>query len=174
MSRLIAQYEGVLTGFIRSRISSIEEAEDILQEVWYQFSKQVRKQPIQHIKAWLFQVARNKIIDSYRKKSMDWLEEYLYEADEEGLLQEVLWETEESPEVAYLQEQFWEELYDALEALPEKQREVFVLNELEGITLREIAESRGENLKTIISRKGYAMRHLRDRLELIFEEFVGE
>lgn len=174
VSSLIAQYEGSLTGFIRSRISSLEEAEDILQEVWYQFSKQVNKQPIQNTKAWLFQVARNKIIDSYRKKSMEWLEDYLYESDEEGLFQEVLWEEEDSPEIAYLQDQFWEELYEALDSLPEKQREVFVLNELEGMTLREIAESKSEKLKTIISRKGYAMRHLRDRLQILFEEFVGD
>ena len=171
---IIKTWQKPLMRFIQSRISSEEEAEDILQEVWYQLSKAITQQDLTNPKAWLYQVARNKIIDSYRRKSADWLEEYLYEEDEEGYLQEALLEADDSPEVSYLQDQFWEELYGALDSLPENQREVFVLHELEGLTLREIAEQSGTNLKTVISRKGYAMRHLREQLHLLFEEFVGD
>lgn len=174
IDEIIDAYGGELAGFIQSRIASSEEAEDLLQETWYQLSKTLKSKVLNNPRAWIYQVARNKIIDSYRKKSAEWLEDYLFEEDEEGYLREALLEGDDSPELAYLQEQFWTELYEALDVLPENQREVFVLNELEGLTLREIAEQTGEKLKTIISRKGYAMRQLRMHLQDVFEEFVGE
>ncbi|MEL6250803.1 MAG: sigma-70 family RNA polymerase sigma factor [Bacteroidota bacterium] len=170
---IIEEYQAPLKAFIRSRLASEEDAEDILQEVWYQLSKNLQQGNIENERAWLYRVARNKVIDSYRKKSAEWLEDYVYEEDGDAYLIDSLLESDESPEMDFLREQFWEDMYDALDALPEKQREVFILNEWEGVTLREIAERRGENLKTIISRKGYAVRHLRERLQLIFEEFFG-
>ncbi|MFK7925340.1 MAG: RNA polymerase sigma factor [Bacteroidia bacterium] len=169
ISRLNSEFQG----FISSRVANPRDGEDILQEVWLQFSSAWHKQTIKQPRAWLYRVIRNKIIDLYRKKSPEWLEDYLYEESEEYQFEA---ETEidgwEQPEVIYLQEQFWEALYEALETLPSAQREVFLLNELEGHTLREIAEQKGENLKTIISRKGYAMRALREKLVDIFAEFV--
>lgn len=174
ITQIIEEYQAPLKSFIRSRLASEEDTEDILQEVWYQLSKNLPNGKIENTRAWLYRVARNKVIDSYRKKSADWLEEYVYEEEEgDAYLIDSLLESDESPEMDFLREQFWEDMYEALDALPEKQREVFILNEWEGVTLREIAERRGENLKTIISRKGYAVRHLRERLQLIFEEFFG-
>lgn len=170
---IIARLNAEFKGFLKSRVANPRDAEDILQEVWLQFSTAWSKQNIKQPRAWLYRVIRNKIIDLYRKKSPEWLEDYLYEESEEYQFEaEPEIDGWEQPEVLYLQEQFWEELYEALDALPSAQREVFLLNELEGHTLREIAETKGENLKTIISRKGYAMRSLREKLVDIFAEFV--
>lgn len=170
---IIENLSSEFKGFIKSRVANPRDAEDILQEVWLQFSAAWAKQNIKQPRAWLYRVIRNKIIDLYRKKSPEWLEDYLYEESEEYQFEaETEIEGMEQPEVLYLQEQFWEELYEALDALPSAQREVFLLNELEGHTLREIADQKGEKLKTIISRKGYAMRSLREKLVDIFAEFV--
>lgn len=172
LEQIIQIYDGPLTRFIRARVASEEDAADILQEVWYQLSKTNQETELEHIRAWLYRVTRNKIIDSYRKKSPDLIDDFLdeeawdYYEEDEGLL------SDDSPEGLMLRNRFWEELYMALDAMPENQRLVFVKNELEGLTLREIAEQQGENLKTIISRKGYAIRFLRGRLEELMEEFL--
>lgn len=175
LQAIIHEFNAPLGAFIRSRVNDPGLAEDLLQEVWMQLSRTFQDQPPRHISGWLYQVARNKVIDAYRKKTPEWLEEYLM--DEEGeisLLQEAILEGDEDPGLAFVQDQFWESFYEALEALPPAQREVFVKNELEGMTLREIAEASGENLKTIISRKGYAVRTLREHLLLFVEEFLEE
>lgn len=173
IDEIIARLNAEFQGFIKSRVANPRDGEDILQEVWLQFSTAWHKQKIKQPRAWLYRVIRNKIIDLYRKKSPEWLEDYLYEESEEYQFEaEPEIEGWEQPEVIYLQEQFWEALYEALETLPSAQRQVFLLNELEGHTLREIADQKGENLKTIISRKGYAMRSLREKLVDIFAEFV--
>lgn len=175
LEHIIAEHEAPLGAFIRARVSSEEDARDMLQDLWLQLSKEVQKQEIKQVRAWLYRVARNRIIDSYRKKSADWLEDYLYEEEgDDGYLIDSLLESGEDPEMDFLREQFWDDWFEALDSMPEKQRSVFILNEWDGITLREIAERQGENLKTIISRKGYAVKHLRLHLQLIFEEFFGE
>jgi len=175
IEHIVEEYEGPLGAFIRTRLASEEDARDMLQELWYQLSKAIKVQEINNVKAWLYKVARNKIIDSYRKKSVDWLEDYLYEEEgDDGYLLDSLLESEEDPEMDFIREQFWDDLFEALDSMPEKQRSVFMLNEWDGITLREIADRQGEKLKTIISRKGYAVKHLRLHLQLIFEEFFGE
>ncbi len=167
---IITEFQEPLEGFIKSRVASDRDAEDILQEVWFQLSKTLDIGSLDNPGAWLYHVTRNKIIDHYRKKSPDWLEDFLQEED--GAFD---WDNEEdTPEDIYFRQQFWEELYEALDSLPEKQRIVFVLNEIEGITLREIAEQYGEKLKTIISRKGYAVRQLRRRLEFLFNDFMDD
>ncbi|RMG65778.1 MAG: RNA polymerase sigma factor [Bacteroidetes bacterium] len=166
---ILKTYQGPLRRFVQQRVASIAEAEDILQEVWYQYAR--LSQPITNLKAWLFRVARNQIIDSYRKKSPDWLEDYLWEG-EEGISDFLI--SPGGPEEDYLRAQFWEGLYEALDALPDAQREVFLQHELEGLTLREIAEQQGAPLKTIISRKGYAVRQLRVALADVFAEWVDD
>jgi RNA polymerase sigma factor (sigma-70 family) len=166
----VAQHQSALRRFVRSRVAVEADAEDILQEVWYQFSRLT--EPLQQPQAWLFRVARNKLIDHYRKVSPDWLEDYLWE-EGGNLLPEMLL-SEDEPGLEFLRAQFWEELYEALDSLPEAQREVFLLHELEGLTLREIAERQGANLKTVISRKGYALRQLRVALADLFEELVAD
>ena len=177
IKQTISELQAEMGAFIRARINSQAEAEDLLQELWFQLSKTIQHTEIANIRAWLYRVARNKIIDSYRKKSPEWLEDYLtaewgeedYEYDQQDWLT-----ADDSTETAFLREAFWAAFYDALESLPQKQKDVFVLNELEGITLREIAENQHENLKTIISRKGYAVRQLRNRLEIWLEELIED
>jgi RNA polymerase sigma factor (sigma-70 family) len=168
---LIRAYGKRLFGFVRSRVDSPEDTEDILQEVWYQLSKLANIDDLDNAGAWLFRVARNKVTDRYRKKQPEALEDFLY-ADADGdlhMAQSLLAESADNPETAFFQEYFWEEFLEALDELPEKQREVFVLHELEDLTLQEIADQSGEPLKTIISRKGYAVKRLRERLAHLYQ-----
>lgn len=169
----VKDYGKRLFGFIRGRVNSDEEASDILQDVWYQLSSVVNLDEIEQVGSWLFRVARNKITDDYRKKQVR-ATENLDILNEEGdfELREILLADPTDPESAELRDLFWAELFNALDELPEKQRQVFVWNELEDLTLQEIADKTGENLKTIISRKGYAVKHLRSRLEDLYNEFI--
>ena len=170
--QVVKDYGGRLSRFIRGRVKSDEDAEDILQEVWFQLSNVVDVEGIEQISGWLFRVARNKITDRYRKKKPDSLSDHEYEEDL-GLpgLKDILISDYDSPETVYVKELFWQELFAALEELPENQRQVFIWNELEDMTLQQIADQTGEKLKTIISRKGYAVKHLRRRLISLYEEF---
>jgi len=163
-----------LFGFIRGRVNSDEDARDILQDVWYQLSNVVNLDEIEQISGWLFRVARNKITDNYRKKSRQPTEELEF-IDEDGAwdIREIMLADTQNPETAELREVFWEELFAALDELPENQKQVFVWNELEEMTLQEIADKTGEKLKTIISRKGYAVKHLRNRLENLYSDFLN-
>lgn len=167
----VKDYGSRLFAFIRGKVNSDEDAEDILQDVWYQFTNTSATQSIEQVSGWLYAVARNKITDRYRKKQPSLIED-LGSGDEDGELNlgDLLFADDEDPAFAQLRELFWEELTAALDELPEKQRQVFVWNELEDKTLQEIADSEGENLKTIISRKRYAVQHLRKRLEYLYNE----
>lgn len=171
----IKQYGSQLFGFIRSRVQNDEDAEDILQDVWYQLSNQPQTEAIESISGWLYRVAKNKITDRFRKKKDDRLEDLSYE-DEEGemhIADILLADFDNTPETEHLKQIFWEELFEALDELPVNQREVFVLNELEDITLKEIAEMQNEKLKTIISRKNYAVKHLRKRLGDLYNDLIN-
>jgi RNA polymerase sigma factor (sigma-70 family) len=171
----VRDYGKRLFGFIRGRVRTDEDAEDILQEVWYQLSNQPETAAIEQVSGWLHRVARNKIIDRYRKKQDELIDDYTYE-DEEGEslgIKDILLAESNSPELENLKELFWQQLFDALEELPEEQRYVFVQNELEERSFREIAEETGDNIKTLISRKGYAVKHLRKRLESLYHEFIN-
>ena len=166
----IKDYRSRLTGFIRKRVASNEDAEDILQDVWYQLSRVVDLDEIENISGWLVQVARNNITDRYRKEKNLLLDDMVFE-DEEGSvsLKDIL-SGYGGPEDEFFKEIFWEELLRALDELPEAQRNAFIWNELEDMTLREISEKTGESIKTIISRKGYAVKHLRNRLQTLYDE----
>lgn len=172
IDQLFATYRDPLWQFIRARVGRHEDAEDILQEVWYQLSR--TQDALTQPKAWLYRVARNQIIDRYRRQSMLWLEDLLGEMSEELADEPVsapVWSSPpDTPEDALWRSEFWEVLYEALDGLPAAQREVFLRNEWEGSTLREIAEQTDTNLKTVISRKGYAVRQLRKRLADWFDE----
>jgi RNA polymerase sigma factor (sigma-70 family) len=168
----VKDYGSRLFGFIRGKVKSDEDAEDILQDVWYQLSNMVNVNEIEQMSGWLFQVARNKIIDKHRKKTPDSLEAMAYDEEGELYWEDMLLADEANPETDYLREVFWQELLLALEELPENQRQVFVWNELEDLTLQQIADKTGEKLKTIISRKGYAVKHLRKRLETLYNDFL--
>lgn len=168
----VKTYGRQLFAFIRNRVNTEEDAEDILQDVWYQLSSQTKSEDIISLSGWLYRVARNRITDNYRKKKDNNLDDLSAE-DEDGNWQvpEFVATDSDDPETLQLQKIFREALADALEALPENQRNVFVWNELEDMTLQEIADQENENIKTIISRKRYAVQHLRKRLEYLNHEF---
>lgn len=172
ITNTVKQFGKKLFGFIRGKVKTTEEAEDILQDVWYQFSRLTNLDELENIGAWLYRVAQNRVTDNYRKKKSESLEDYTYENDDNEIsFKEILLLDETAnPELAIFKEQFWTELMTALDELPENQKEVFLLNEIEDFTLQEIADQKGENLKTIISRKGYAVKHLRKRLQHLYNE----
>lgn len=172
IAETVQQFGKKLFGFIRGKVKTTEEAEDILQDVWYQFNRLSNLDELENVSAWLYRVAQNRVTDNYRKKKTENLEDFTYENDENEIsFKEILLLDENaSPELAIFKEEFWNQLVDALEDLPESQREVFLLNEIEDFTLQEIADQKGENLKTIISRKGYAVKHLRKKLHNLYKE----
>jgi RNA polymerase sigma factor (sigma-70 family) len=172
ITQTINAYSKRLLGFIRKRVKNEADAEDILQDVFYQFIGNT--QPIEQVTSWLFTVARNKIIDRKRKHKPDLLED-IY-PDKEGELSfdwtDIFTEENENPETDYLRGLFWDELNAALAELPAEQREVFVMNELEGVPFKEISEITGVPLNTLLSRKRYAVLHLRERLRVMREELL--
>ena len=172
ITETIKEFNRKLSGFVRNRVKTDEDAEDILQDVWMQLSNLGNIDDLENVSAWLYEVARNKITDKSRKKTNLSLEEFVYEDEEGGFnFKEILLlDDTNNPELAFFKEMFWKEFQTALDELPENQREVFLLNEMEDMTLREIADQKGENLKTIISRKGYAVKHLRNKLNYLYEE----
>lgn len=175
IAQTVKNYGGKLLSFIRPKVNNAEDAEDILQEVWYQFSNLTNISEIVNVSAWLYTVSRNKITDSYRKKKTDNLEDFVYE-DENGIFSIkdiLLLDDSENPELLAFREEVWKALFSALEELPEKQRTVFVDHEIEGKKLQEIADEQGENIKTIISRKNYAIQHLRKRMSVLYKDLNG-
>jgi RNA polymerase sigma factor (sigma-70 family) len=172
---VIKNYGSRLFGFIRNRVNTNEDAEDILQDVWYQLSSQAKFEDIESISGWLYRVARNRITDTYRKKKEALLEDHTTNGDDvEWQLPGFLLTDSTDPETEQLRKLFWEELIEALQDLPENQRNVFVWNELEDRTLQEIADQEKENIKTIISRKRYSVQHLRKRLENLYNDFLND
>lgn len=172
ISQTVLSYGGKLMSFIRPKVKNTEDAEDILQEVWYQFSSLTNLSEIVNVGGWLYRVTANKITDKYRKKKTENLEDFVYE-DEDGtfsIKDILLLDDSAGPEVKMFQDEIWKKLFDALEELPEKQRLVYTENELNDKTLQQIADEQGENIKTIISRKNYAMKHLRNRLRQLYED----
>jgi RNA polymerase sigma factor (sigma-70 family) len=172
ITNTVKQFGDKLLGFVRPKVRTEEDAEDILQDIWYQLTSLNDIEELRNIGAWLYQVARNKIVDRYRKKTTDSLEDFEYQNEEgEFNYKEILLlDDSNDPEIQFFKEMFWEELTEALKDLPPKQREVFELNEIEGFTLQHIADQKGENIKTIISRKGYAVKFLHNRLAFLYNE----
>jgi RNA polymerase sigma factor (sigma-70 family) len=172
ITKAIQQFGKNLLGFVRGRVKTTEDAEDIVQDVWYQLSKLNNIAELENVSAWLYEVARNKITDKSRKKTNLALEDYVYENDDGdfNFKEILLLDDSNNPELGLFKEIFWKEFQQAIEELPPNQKEVYLLNEMEDMTLKEIADQKGENLKTIISRKGYAVKHLRNRLNYLYEE----
>lgn len=167
-----------LLGFIRSRVSTVEEAEDILQDVFYQFIVGFETiESIDRVTSWLYSVARNKIIDRYRRdavrpKRTDF-ELRAGQDDETPLtLQEILPDLDNTPESLMIREAIWDEITEALAELPVEQREIFVLNEIEEKGFKEIAEETGVSINTLLSRKRYAILALRKRLQRFYNDIV--
>ncbi|MDZ4072044.1 MAG: sigma-70 family RNA polymerase sigma factor [Sediminibacterium sp.] len=172
ITEVINTYSKRLMGFIRKRVSSEADAEDILQDVFYQFIGNTT--PIEQLTSWLFTVTRNKITDKQRKKKPELLEDlYASDSDEGFEWSDLFFDDENNPESEYMRSLFWDALYTALNELPAPQRDAFVLNEIEGIPFKEIAEQTGDTINTLISRKRYAVLHLRERLGTLKNELLN-
>jgi RNA polymerase sigma factor (sigma-70 family) len=173
ISQVIRDYSKRLMGFIRKRVNNEADAEDILQDVFYQFIGNT--QPIEQLTAWLFTVARNKITDKRRKHKPDSLEDVFAAPDGEDTLNwtEFLFNSSDDPEKEYLRTLFWEELRVALDELPDEQKEVFILNELEDVPFKDISERTGVPVNTLLSRKRYAVLHLRERLQTLRNDLLN-
>jgi RNA polymerase sigma factor (sigma-70 family) len=164
-----------LRNFIRRRVRDEGEAEDILQDVFSELVEAYRlMKPIEQAGAWLFRVARNRIIDKFRRKRREVLSADLQPANEDEplILEELLASSDAGPEAAYARTVLMEQIESALDELPEEQLQVFVAHEIEGRSFKELAAETGVNVNTLLSRKRYAAMHLRKRLEAIHKEFI--
>ena len=161
-----------LFDFIRRRVRTEEDAEDILSDVFYQLiSSYSVTDPIEKMTSWLFTVARNKIIDWYRKKRPESLPRDLNDPSLPLNLEDILYDPTQNPDQVYARSLVWTELAEALDELPEEQKQVFVMHELEGKSFKEIAEITGEPQNTLLSRKRYAVLYLREQLQELYDEF---
>lgn len=175
---IFKQYQKQLRAFIGKRVSSKEDGEDILQDVFYQLSKiDLEENPIQKVSSWLYAVARNLIIDRSRKQKEEEMPYRKKPDEDDSFIDELtvlILDEDASPELDYVKALVWEELEIALAELPEEQRVVFELTELQGISFKEISESTGVTVNTLISRKRYAVLHLRKRLSTLYNELLNE
>jgi len=171
----IKAYGKSLMGFIRKRVSNDADAEDILQDVWYQLSNVVNAEPIEQTGAWLYRVAKNKILDKHKKHRESLFDDFLAEDEEEGQsnFMELLMVEEATPESTYLRNLFWEQLFIALDELPDEQKQVFIWHELEDLSFDDISEKTGVKFNTLVSRKRYAVLHLRSRLKQLYDEILA-
>jgi RNA polymerase sigma factor (sigma-70 family) len=179
VGQLIVEHRPKLKAFIRKRVANKEDAEDIVQDVFYQLVKtvEISMNPIEQVSAWLYRVARNLIINKGVKKRE--VEMPVYRSDEKdddilNDISEIMFnsETSLSPETEYLRSLFWVELDNALAELPLEQREIFELTELDGIPVKDISETTGVSVNTLLSRKHYAVKHLRKRMRQLYEEII--
>jgi RNA polymerase sigma factor (sigma-70 family) len=168
LSDIFRREQGRLRSFVRRRIADEGDVEDILQDVFYELVEAYRlMKPVEQAGAWLFRVARNRIIDFFRKKRPVQLEDDLS-------IEEMLPSADAGPDAAFARSLLWEELEDALEELPEEQRAVFIAHEIEGQSFKEMAAETGLSVNTLLSRKRYAVLHLRERLKEIYDEMIGD
>jgi RNA polymerase sigma factor (sigma-70 family) len=178
ISEVVRQEKNRLRNFIRSRVEDPLDAEDILQEVFYELVVAFRlMQPLDHVAAWLFRVARNRITDRFRKKKPDAsLDRHAIDIEdgEPLMLRDMLPSPEGGPEAAYARNVLVQELEEALDDLPREQRDVFIAHEIEGRNFKDLAAETGVSVNTLLSRKRYAVLHLRERLQEIYNEFEPE
>jgi RNA polymerase sigma factor (sigma-70 family) len=163
-----------LRNYIRKHVVDMEAAEDILQDVFVELVEAYRLlKPIEQVTGWLFRVAKNRIIDRFRSRKLESLSGGKYGSDEDAVsLEDLLPSPDAGPEAAYARSVLMDEIEDALDELPAEQRAVFVAHEWEGASFKELSEATGVSVNTLLSRKRYAVLHLRRRLQWIFEVFV--
>jgi RNA polymerase sigma factor (sigma-70 family) len=167
--------KGQLMSFIRKRVKDREDAEDIFQDSFSSLASVLeREDPIEQAGAWVYRVARNKIADFYRKKRPATFSEIQSGEEDEIFLPDLTLFSENLPDMDYAKSLFWEEFELALEELPEEQKMVFMLNELEGRTFKEISETTGIGINTLLSRKRYAVLFLRERLIDFYDELLND
>ena len=175
ISEAVEQQRFRLRNFIRRRVADPGDVEDILQEVFFELVEAYRlMKPVEIAGAWLFQVARNRIIDRFRKKKPEALADLTFPSDEGEMLsvEEFLPSADAGPEAAYMRSVLIEELEAALDELPDEQRHVFIAHEIEGRSFKDMAAESGVSINTLLSRKRYAVLHLRQRLQSVYEEFL--
>lgn len=175
ISEVVKREGSRLRNFIRRRVPDPRDAEDIVQDVFYELVEANRLlMPIEHLTGWLFRVARNRITDLFRKKKPEPFSEAAVENEEGEVLQieDLLPSPDAGPEALYFRNLLLDELELAVDELPDEQREIFVAHELEGRSFREMAAETGVNVNTLLSRKRYAVLHLRERLQSIYDEFT--
>jgi RNA polymerase sigma factor (sigma-70 family) len=176
ISEAVEQQRSRLRGFISRRVADPSDVEDILQEVFFELVEAYRlMKPIEMVGAWLFQVARNRIIDGFRKKKPEPLADLNVESEEGKMLsiEEFLPSPDTGPEAAYTRTVLIEELEAAVDELPEEQRRVFIGHEIEGRSFKELATETGVSINTLLSRKRYAVLQLRQRLQSVYDEFLN-
>jgi RNA polymerase sigma factor (sigma-70 family) len=177
ITETVEREEARLRSFIRRRVADRGDADDILQEVFAEFVEAYRlMQPIEQAGAWLFRVARNRIVDRFRKLRPRSLQDPV-SADDTGetlVIEDLLPSPVAGPDAAYARKVLIAELEEAIEELPREQREVFIANEIDGRSFKELAEETGVSMNTLLSRKRYAVLHLRQRLQAIHQEFTNE
>jgi len=175
ISEVVKRERSRLGNFIRRRVPDPRDAEDILQDVFYELVEANRLlMPIEHVTGWLFRVARNRITDLFRKKRPESFSDTAVadEDDELPQLVDLLPSPDAGPDVLYARHLLIDELELAVDELPEEQREVFVAHELEGLSFKEMAARTGVSVNTLLSRKRYAVLHLRERLQSIYDELT--
>jgi RNA polymerase sigma factor (sigma-70 family) len=174
ISEVVKREQPRLRNFIRRRVLDPRDVEDILQDVFYKLVEANRLlMPIDHVTSWLFRVARNRIIDLFREKKPERFSDLAVgeEGDQPLRFEDLLPSPDGGPEALYVRKVFFEELERAIEELPRDQREVFVAHELEGLSFKTMADETGVSVNTLLSRKRYAVLHLRKRLQEIYEDF---
>ncbi len=175
ISEIIAEERSRLRNFIRRRVPDPRDAEDILQDVFYELVEANRLlMPIEHVTGWLFRVARNRITDLFRKKKPESFSDTAVADEDNELLrlEDLLPSRDAGPEALYARNALFDELELAVDELPEEQRKVFVAHELEGRSFKQMAAETGVSVNTLLSRKRYAVLHLRERLQSIYDEFT--
>jgi RNA polymerase sigma factor (sigma-70 family) len=176
LAEAVAREQGRLRNFIRRRVPDDAEAEDILQDVFYELVEAYRlMKPIEQVGAWMFRVARNRIIDAFRKKKPETPSAQTFRANDDNeplTLEELLPSSDAGPEAEYARSVLLDELDAALEDLPDDQRDVFVAYEIEGRSFKEISAETGVSVNTLLSRKHQAVLHLRRQLRTIYDEFT--
>ena len=178
ISEAVSREQSRLRSFIRRRVADPGDAEDILQDVFYELVEASRMmKPVEQVTAWLFRVARNRITDLFRARSRQALRNEPAKVTDDGeelLLEELLPSPDAGPDAAYARSVLLEELDEALDELPAEQREVFIAHELMGYSFKELAAQTGVSVNTLLSRKHYAVLHLRERLQAIYDEFRND
>src|SRR5216684_1774913 len=177
ISEIVAAERSRLRAFIRRRVPDPSDVEDLLQDVFYELVEANRLlMPIEHVTGWLFRVARNRITDLFRKNEPESFADESVEGEDGEMLQieDLLPSPDAGPEALYVRQVLLEEVEFALSELPDEQREVFIAHELEGRSFKELSAETGVNVNTLLSRKRYAVLHLRERLQSIYDEFRNQ
>jgi RNA polymerase sigma factor (sigma-70 family) len=178
IAQIVSKEKGRLLNFIRQRTPNLEDAEDILQDVFYELVESYRlMKPVEQLASWLFAVARNKITDLYRKKKPDLLDDKVQVNDNEDeplLLADILQGNVISADDQMMNDLLMETIADLLDELPKEQRDAFVMHELEDKSMQQIADEMKTSVKTVISRKRYAVLYLRERLQSLYKQFIND